>query len=168
MHELLEAACEHRQEKLGLQKRVKTLEQDLAVAKKASKDQEYHIAQVAAGGGPDIAARIIGQKLSTNIGQAVVIDNRVGATGIIGADLADEGGLGAEGGEAHNRIGGGAARDHRARTHGFIEAEGARLVDQHHAALVQIFAAEKVDVRAGDDVYDRIAEAQNIILPARH
>lgn len=42
----------------------------------------------AAGGGPDIAARIIGQKLSTNIGQAVVIDNRVGATGIIGADHA--------------------------------------------------------------------------------
>jgi hypothetical protein len=53
MHELLEAACEHRQEKLVLQKRVKTLEQDLAVAKQASKDQEYHIAQVAAGGGPD-------------------------------------------------------------------------------------------------------------------
>ena len=53
MHELLEAACEHRQEKLGLQKRVKTLEQDLAVAKQACKDQEYHIAQVAAGVGPD-------------------------------------------------------------------------------------------------------------------
>ena len=55
MHELLEAACEHRQEKLGLQKRVKTLEQDLAVAKQACKDQEYHIAQVAAAGGPDFA-----------------------------------------------------------------------------------------------------------------
>jgi hypothetical protein len=52
MHELLEAACEHRQEKLALQKRVKTLEQDLAVAKQTCKDQEYHIAQ-AAGGGPD-------------------------------------------------------------------------------------------------------------------
>ena len=44
----------------------------------------------AAGGGPDIAARIIGQKLSTNVGQAVVIDNRVGATGIIGADHASK------------------------------------------------------------------------------
>jgi len=53
MHELLEAACEHRQEKLALQKRVKTLEQDLAVAKQTCKDQEYHIAQAAAGGGPD-------------------------------------------------------------------------------------------------------------------
>ena len=44
----------------------------------------------AAGGGPDIMARIVGQKLSTNIGQAVVIDNRVGATGIIGADHASK------------------------------------------------------------------------------
>ena len=54
MHELLEAACEHRQEKLGLQKRVKTLEQDLAVAKQECKDQEYHIAQAAAAA-PDFA-----------------------------------------------------------------------------------------------------------------
>lgn len=52
----VDAACEHRQEKLALQKRVKTLEQDLAVAKQACKDQEYHIAQVATVGGVDFAA----------------------------------------------------------------------------------------------------------------
>ncbi len=40
-----------------------------------------------AGGGPDIMARIVAQKMTGNIGQAVVIDNRIGATGIIGADL---------------------------------------------------------------------------------
>ena len=40
----------------------------------------------AAGGGPDIMARIVAQKLSANIGQAVVVDNKVGATGIIGAE----------------------------------------------------------------------------------
>ncbi len=40
----------------------------------------------AAGGGPDIMARIVAQKLTATIGQAVVVDNRVGATGIIGAD----------------------------------------------------------------------------------
>ena len=40
----------------------------------------------AAGGGPDIMARIVAQKLSANLGLAVVVDNRVGATGIIGAD----------------------------------------------------------------------------------
>jgi len=40
----------------------------------------------AAGGGPDIMARIVAQKMTTNIGQSVIVDNRVGATGIIGAD----------------------------------------------------------------------------------
>ena len=56
LNELLDAAAEHRQEKLGLQKRVKTLEQDLLLAKQACKDQEYHIQQVAAGGGADFAS----------------------------------------------------------------------------------------------------------------
>jgi hypothetical protein len=53
LNELLDVAAEHRQEKFALQKRVKTLEQDLALAKQTCKDQEYHIQQVAAGGGPD-------------------------------------------------------------------------------------------------------------------
>ena len=39
------------------------------------------------GGAPDIAARLIGQKLSEHIGQPVVIENRVGANGNIAADL---------------------------------------------------------------------------------
>jgi tripartite-type tricarboxylate transporter receptor subunit TctC len=39
------------------------------------------------GGAPDIAARLIGQKLSEHIGQPVVIDNRVGANGNIASDL---------------------------------------------------------------------------------
>jgi hypothetical protein len=56
LNELLDAAAEHRQEKLGLQKRVRTLEQDLLLAKQACKDQEYHIQQVAAGGGADFAS----------------------------------------------------------------------------------------------------------------
>jgi tripartite-type tricarboxylate transporter receptor subunit TctC len=41
----------------------------------------------AAGGGPDIMARIVAQKLTANIKQPVVVDNRAGATGIIGADI---------------------------------------------------------------------------------
>src|SRR5687768_3708597 len=40
------------------------------------------------GGGNDIMARIVGQKLSENIGQQVVIDNRGGAGGSIGSELA--------------------------------------------------------------------------------
>jgi tripartite-type tricarboxylate transporter receptor subunit TctC len=39
-----------------------------------------------AGGGTDIVARAVGQKLSDKWGQPVIVDNRVGANGIIGAD----------------------------------------------------------------------------------
>jgi tripartite-type tricarboxylate transporter receptor subunit TctC len=42
----------------------------------------------AAGAGvTDIMARIVGQKLSENLGQQVVVDNRPGASGILGADI---------------------------------------------------------------------------------
>ncbi|SEB15882.1 tripartite tricarboxylate transporter substrate binding protein [Variovorax sp. YR216] len=39
------------------------------------------------GGAIDLAARLIGQKMSESWGQPVVIDNRTGATGIIGTDF---------------------------------------------------------------------------------
>jgi tripartite-type tricarboxylate transporter receptor subunit TctC len=39
-----------------------------------------------AGSSTDIVARIIGQKLSARVGQQIVIDNRAGASGNIGAD----------------------------------------------------------------------------------
>jgi tripartite-type tricarboxylate transporter receptor subunit TctC len=39
------------------------------------------------GGAPDIAARVIGQKLSENVGQPVVVENRAGANGNIATDL---------------------------------------------------------------------------------
>lgn len=41
-----------------------------------------------AGGGTDIVARIMSPKLSENLGQQVVIDNRGGAAGIVGTELA--------------------------------------------------------------------------------
>lgn len=41
-----------------------------------------------AGGGTDFLARVIAQKLTERLGQSVVVDNRPGAAGNIGADLA--------------------------------------------------------------------------------
>ncbi len=43
-----------------------------------------------AGSGADIVARTIGQKMAESLGQQVVIDNRAGAGGIIGSDIASK------------------------------------------------------------------------------
>lgn len=42
----------------------------------------------APGGGSDIIGRLVGQGISTRLGQAVVVDNKAGASGSIGSDLA--------------------------------------------------------------------------------
>ncbi len=44
------------------------------------------IVPFSAGGGTDIVARAVGQKLSDSWGQPVIVDNRAGAGGMIGAD----------------------------------------------------------------------------------
>ena len=46
------------------------------------------IAPFAAGGGADTVARLVAQKLSDSLGQQVVVDNRPGASNIIGTELA--------------------------------------------------------------------------------
>ena len=45
------------------------------------------ISPYAPGGGTDILARTLGQKLSENLGVSVVVENRPGAGGLIGTDL---------------------------------------------------------------------------------
>ena len=46
------------------------------------------IVPYAAGVSPDIVARLIGEKLSQALGQPIIIDNRPGAGGMIGAEIA--------------------------------------------------------------------------------
>jgi tripartite-type tricarboxylate transporter receptor subunit TctC len=41
----------------------------------------------AAGGPNDTQARIVGQKMSEDFGQPVIVDSRPGADGVIGADM---------------------------------------------------------------------------------
>src|SRR4029077_17508433 len=40
------------------------------------------------GGGADLVARIVAERLSKNLGQQVLVDNRAGGGTVIGADLA--------------------------------------------------------------------------------
>src|SRR5688500_2752218 len=44
------------------------------------------VVPVAAGGSPDVLARLIGEKMRERMGQPVVVDNRVGAGQMIGSD----------------------------------------------------------------------------------
>jgi len=65
----------------------------LAVAGVSALAQSYPFKPVrlvvpfTAGGGTDIAARVVGRKLSEELGVSVVIDNRGGAGGTVGTDL---------------------------------------------------------------------------------
>src|SRR4051812_31680268 len=45
------------------------------------------IVPFAAGGAVDVIARLVGAQMSENVGQAVIIENRPGASGTLGADV---------------------------------------------------------------------------------
>lgn len=66
----------------------------MAIASTAAPAQGYPTKPVrlivadAAGGAPDQLARVLAKTLSENLGQQVVVDNRPGAAGALGADIA--------------------------------------------------------------------------------
>ena len=60
----------------------------IACAQKYPDKSLRMIVPFAPGGGTDIVARRIAQKLTEGLGQQVVVDNRGGAGGVLGADLA--------------------------------------------------------------------------------
>src|SRR5712692_3643902 len=57
-----------------------------AVAQNYPSRQIKVVVAFPAGGGSDISARVVGQKLSERFGQPVVVENRVGANGSVGAE----------------------------------------------------------------------------------
>ncbi|HSV35361.1 MAG TPA: tripartite tricarboxylate transporter substrate binding protein [Ramlibacter sp.] len=58
-----------------------------AVAQEAYPDRPVRlIVPYAAGGGLDVVARIVGERLGQRLGQPFVVDNRTGASGMVGAD----------------------------------------------------------------------------------
>lgn len=60
---------------------------DAAVAARFPDKPIRLIVPFAPGGGTDFVSRLVGQKLTESLGQTVVIDNRAGASGSIGADM---------------------------------------------------------------------------------
>jgi tripartite-type tricarboxylate transporter receptor subunit TctC len=59
-----------------------------AIAAAAYPDRPFrYVLPSAAGGGPDVAARVIMAELSRLTGQQVIVDNRPGASGLLGTEL---------------------------------------------------------------------------------
>ena len=73
----------HRQVVLGL---IALLEASQGFAQSYPSKPIRIVVPYSAGGGTDIVARTVAQKMSENWGQSVIVDNRVGASGMIGAE----------------------------------------------------------------------------------
>src|SRR5258705_7747554 len=64
-----------------------TLHPLVVTAQKFPSRPMHMIAPSPAGGSVDILARTVGQYLAANLGVPVIVDNRVGASGVIGTEL---------------------------------------------------------------------------------
>src|SRR5208283_1320657 len=81
---------------------------------------------------------------------------------LVGLQLAYESGVAAKARRADDGIGGRPSGYDGYRTHGLIESLGARLVDQHHAALVQALGGEKIIIGPADNVDNGVTKTKHI------
>ena len=116
----------------------------------------------AAGGGA--GARGLG--LESDAGGADVVG--IEGADLVGLDLADEGGAGAEAGDADDGVGAGAAAHFGRRPHILVDGGRAGLVDQRHAALGHAVAGEKALVGLHQHVENRIADPENVVFCVSH
>ena len=79
-------------------------------------------------------------------------------------DLADEAGLAAERGDAGHRVGHRSAGDLHGRPHGLIELGDRLGIDQLHGAFAAAVLRQERVVAAGDDIDDRIADADDVVM----
>ena len=112
----------------------------------------------AAGGG----AGFSGLRLEGDAGGADVV--AVEAADLVVLDLADEGGAGAEAGEADDGVGAGAAAHLGRRAHVAVDRRRPRLVDQRHAALGHAVADQKALVGLHQHVENRVADPENVVF----
>jgi hypothetical protein len=83
---------------------------------------------------------------------------------LIVAHLADVLRASAERGDAHDRVGRGAAGDLHGRAHGLVEIVGTRFIDEVHRALHEGVRRQERIGLVTQDVHERIADAHHVEL----
>ncbi len=87
---------------------------------------------------------------------------------LVVGDLADERGLEAQRGKPRRGVAGRAAADLPARPHRVVKAHRLRLVDQPHRPLVKPLLGQEGVVGVGDDIDDRVADAEHVVAGLGH
>ena len=91
-----------------------------------------------------------------------------GAAELVVPDLADERRCAAEARNADDGVGRRAAGDFDRGSHRRIDRFRARLVDQHHGALLHAVTEQKIFPRTANDVDDGVPDAENVEAGISH
>ena len=117
----------------------------------------------AAAGGSDVASRS-GAELDSEASDVVGED----LPELVVGDLADEGGLEPERGQARDRVRRRTAAELASRPHGFVKLGGLGFVDQPHRPLGHADARHELVAGIGDHVDDGVADGENVKAMLAH